>query len=499
MNERKSEFIKQIAPWAMYYQMRTGIPASITISQAVLESGFGEKVIPGSNNLFGVKKGSWQGNSVISPIDHQSYRTYSSPIESIADHSNVLLLSRYQRHITSGSLDPVEWAKALDPGKGGYSTSSGYSTKLLTEVKDYNLHAYDIQAEQMRQNGQIVPGQPLNQYSIDYLQQHGYAPSHGFVKEIVMKPGTWSMPIDLSKVTLTSTFSEHRANHSGGHHGAIDLSTHGQSIPVYATEDDGKVVEAHYSHSAGNMITVEYSRPDGEKYRAKYMHLSSLGVKSGDTVNAGQQIGVSGNTGHSSGPHLHYQVEVQTANGNWQKIDPLSYLAEIQFRGNMNVPIKDTRNNDSLANYRSGWAYQNSYDGIGAYNLANMNIDPKLLERFNNENDPSKWLINKLGLSEDDGAGRDAFSQLIAGLIRKASQSLVQLQVLEMAEKMQDASKEDVAVAETKQESTENKIRRDRESINEQAAQKSAVLAYEQISKQENNQNVQQQQAASLR
>ena len=77
---------------------------------------------------------------------------------------------------------------------------------------------------------------------------------------------------------------------------------------------------------------MEYSRVDGSKYQVSYLHLSKVNVNVGDTVMAGQKIGVSGNTGNSTGPHLHFSVKKVTADGNSQHIDPSLYLAEIAVR-----------------------------------------------------------------------------------------------------------------------------------------------------------------------
>ena len=60
------------------------------------------------------------------------------------------------------------------------------------------------------------------------------------------------------------------------------------------------------------MIVVEYDR-DGTKWRNTYMHLDKFNVQVGQKVNAGDQIGVSGNTGKSTGPHLHFETSYEYA------------------------------------------------------------------------------------------------------------------------------------------------------------------------------------------
>jgi murein DD-endopeptidase MepM/ murein hydrolase activator NlpD len=67
---------------------------------------------------------------------------------------------------------------------------------------------------------------------------------------------------------------------------------------------DGKVVHAGWNNQGyGNLVIVENGA-----YRTYYAHLSSIPVSVGDTVRAGTTIGLSGNTGNSTGPHLHYEI-----------------------------------------------------------------------------------------------------------------------------------------------------------------------------------------------
>ena len=66
----------------------------------------------------------------------------------------------------------------------------------------------------------------------------------------------------------------------------------------------------------GNLVIVENG-----PYKTYYAHLSEIPVQVGQTVQAGQVIAYSGNTGNSTGPHLHYEVRV-----NGQRVDPSPYL-----------------------------------------------------------------------------------------------------------------------------------------------------------------------------
>jgi murein DD-endopeptidase MepM/ murein hydrolase activator NlpD len=88
-----------------------------------------------------------------------------------------------------------------------------------------------------------------------------------------------------------------------GHLG-IDISA-GEGAPVYAA-DSGVVTMAQggYNYGYGNVIQIDH----GNGYSTVYAHLSVIGVAACQSVNAGQWIGSSGNTGNAQGAHLHFEV-----------------------------------------------------------------------------------------------------------------------------------------------------------------------------------------------
>ena len=87
------------------------------------------------------------------------------------------------------------------------------------------------------------------------------------------------------------------------HHGQ-DISTP-YGTEVYAT-GSGKVIEAGWSGGFGNCIVIDH----GYGYRSTYGHLSNIKVTKGLNVKRGDKIGLTGSTGTSSGPHLHYQIDL---------------------------------------------------------------------------------------------------------------------------------------------------------------------------------------------
>ncbi len=82
----------------------------------------------------------------------------------------------------------------------------------------------------------------------------------------------------------------------------------------------GTVVEAGWGGAYGNQVVIKMH--DGTY--TQYGHLSSIGVSVGQSVSAGQQIGLSGATGNVTGPHLHFEARTSAEYGS--DIDPVAYL-----------------------------------------------------------------------------------------------------------------------------------------------------------------------------
>ncbi|MEU3775832.1 LysM peptidoglycan-binding domain-containing M23 family metallopeptidase [Streptomyces sp. NPDC032472] len=105
---------------------------------------------------------------------------------------------------------------------------------------------------------------------------------------------------------------------SSGYHTGVDfIASSGTTVKAVGA---GTVVSAGWGGAYGNQVVIRHA--DG-KY-SQYGHLSQLSVSVGQTVAAGQQIGLSGSTGNSTGPHLHFEVRTGPSYGS--DIDPLAYL-----------------------------------------------------------------------------------------------------------------------------------------------------------------------------
>ena len=138
------ELYKKIAVQEM---KRTGIPASITLAQGILESNSGESNLAKKfNNHFGIKcKSDWKGETTYQDDDtkQECFRVYPTALASFKDHSD--FLKNRPNYAALFTLDPVDdsaWAYGLK--KAGYATASDYPKRLLKIIDDYELSQYNF-------------------------------------------------------------------------------------------------------------------------------------------------------------------------------------------------------------------------------------------------------------------------------------------------------------------------------------------------------------------
>lgn len=142
----QEKYISQYAELAVKEMYRSGVPASITLAQGLLESGNGKSVLAvKGNNHFGIKchKG-WTGKSMRHDDDkkNECFRVYDSPEESFRDHSDFLRYrDRYSFLFDFRITDYKSWAHGLK--KAGYATDPSYPQKLIRIIEEYDLHKYD--------------------------------------------------------------------------------------------------------------------------------------------------------------------------------------------------------------------------------------------------------------------------------------------------------------------------------------------------------------------
>jgi len=146
-NSATISYIMQYKAIAMKEMKRTGVPASITLAQAILESNSGESnLAKNHNNHFGIKcKSDWTGAKTYQDDDakQECFRAYDAAEMSFKDHSN--FLKNRPNYVDLFLLDPVDdtaWAFGLK--KAGYATAADYPKKLLKIIDDYELAQYNF-------------------------------------------------------------------------------------------------------------------------------------------------------------------------------------------------------------------------------------------------------------------------------------------------------------------------------------------------------------------
>ena len=396
MATSRQQYIDNYAEYAMQQMRRYGIPASITLAQGLIESANGKSTLAQTaNNHFGVK-GTFNGNYVLANDDHpnEQFKKYDSVGQSYEDHSKVLMRDRYQKYVGNLAADDYRgWAAGIK--KGGYASDKNYVSTLVNVIEKNNLQQYDqiVMAEMksgkvQRQSSSTAMNQTKNKTGTQSVPNGQYAmPVKRSEFMLVTSPyGQRQDPMDSSKTQI--------------HHG-IDIKTNKES--VLATENGGTVIGVDHrtNTTGGKTVTVEYSREDGTKTRVQYMHLSDISVKKGDTVNAGQKLGVSGNTGtRTTGEHLHLGVINVADDGKMQWVNPAAYLAGISEKGNLTIQ-----------------AQHNGKDLLADYKAKTSTTDQQ--QQTDKAQTPENWLSKLMGSNDAAlGLGNGENSGLLDGLMQ---------------------------------------------------------------------------------
>ena len=117
------------------------------------------------------------------------------------------------------------------------------------------------------------------------------------------KAGGYIWPTDSKYITSTVGGRESPGGIGSTNHKGTDIGRVGYTSPIYASKA-GTVIVSQYSSSYGHYVVISH----GSGNTTLYAHMSSRKVKVGDVVKQGQTIGISGSTGNSTGPHLHFEI-----------------------------------------------------------------------------------------------------------------------------------------------------------------------------------------------
>ena len=396
---KNQQYAERYAAEAMEQMKRYGIPASVILAQGILESRNGQSELSQlGNNHFGVKASkSWLkngGDYLVYTDDkpNEKFCKYATVGDSYEHHSKILKnSSRYSQCFKLSPDDYKGWTKGIE--RGGYATNGGYAASLQKIIEANGLQKYDQQVmKEMRTEGkkfgveQNARSTASVSVSSEDTKSLGRASTSSSDKQTAsQKPnGQYSFPVKRDDfLFITSPFGMRQDPMDKSKqqmHKGIDIRA--KHDDVLATENGGKVVAVNLNTNTGGgkSVTVVYARTDGSKVQTTYMHLSSIAVKAGDEVKAGQKLGVSGNTGtRTTGEHLHFGVKNISADGKIRDVDPASYLAEIAQKGNLQLQ-----------------ALYNGHDLLAKYRDNSSGVDTSL--------SPDDWM-KKLLSSEDASTG----------------------------------------------------------------------------------------------
>lgn len=159
-SQDKTNYIQLYKTIAVSEMMRTGIPASIKLAQAILESNCGKSELAcEANNHFGIKCGNdWSGKSFQKEDDDYEdgklvkscFREFRNVYDSYIAHSDFLTdPNKAKRYGSLFDLEPIDykgWAKGLS--KAGYATDPEYASRLINIIELYRLHEFDTDSEE---------------------------------------------------------------------------------------------------------------------------------------------------------------------------------------------------------------------------------------------------------------------------------------------------------------------------------------------------------------
>ena len=213
----------------------------------------------------------------------------------------------------------------LEEQKAGVEAAKTELLQKKSELEDQRAEAIalvkeidDNQAEYQATVDQIKADEQRIEQQVKEMQKKLEEEMAAQGKNYHTNPGGYIWPVDSRYITSTVGGRNSPGGIGSTNHKGTDIGRVGYTSSVYAAKA-GTVIISQKSSSYGNYIVISH----GSGNTTLYAHLSSRKVSVGDVVQQGQVIGITGSTGHSTGPHLHFEI---TENG--VRINPLSHGAE---------------------------------------------------------------------------------------------------------------------------------------------------------------------------
>jgi len=185
------------------------------------------------------------------------------------------------------------------------------ANRLIQEIRD-NESAYKSAVDDLEREEEEILAMILRKSQELAAQQAAQG------RPVQSNPGGYIWPVDSRYITSTVGGRTSPGGVGSTNHKGTDIGRVGYTSPIYAAKA-GTVIVSQYSSSYGNYVVISH----GSGNTTLYGHMSSRKVEVGQYVLQGDVIGITGSTGNSTGPHLHFEI---TENG--VRINPLSHGAE---------------------------------------------------------------------------------------------------------------------------------------------------------------------------
>ena len=203
------------------------------------------------------------------------------------------------------------------PARGGgaaFVPGAPHTSMLLVTESTQRLDAIRPQMPWMEKELQYLAYQALKRLArVDPGKEYTLEELRAQLKLLAAAPSLWPV-----KGPITSDFGWRRAlfdPNGREFHTGLDIGVW-YYTPVHATKD-GTVLYAGWMQGYGNAVEIEHEMG----YTTLYGHNSSIKVKAGQQVKAGDVVALSGQTGYANGPHVHYEIRM-----NGKPVDPMRFL-----------------------------------------------------------------------------------------------------------------------------------------------------------------------------
>ncbi len=250
---------------------------------------------------------------------HQHKVKQGETLEAIAKQYNLKTATLMGLNPEVRNGDVISGQSLSIPPLDGLTYRFKNEENYTTVAKKYNIRAdvlFERNGCQRRPKVVFVPGAIWKPEAVPFnaIASRGSDPS------VIFQTGGYPLPYSVP-VTSNYGWRMNPVTTIWSFHSGIDLGAP-LGTPVLAAKA-GRVEFAGWGDGYGNLIELDHGSTG-----TRYAHLEAIYVSQGQSVAQGQQIGLVGSTGRSTGPHLHFEIMVPSGDG-WVAFDPAPYLNRI--------------------------------------------------------------------------------------------------------------------------------------------------------------------------